>query len=400
MLDELQRLVDGLAGRLTRAVAIDDVGLRLLVYSAHEVAVDPVRAQIILERRAPAEPAAWVQSLGIRKSTGPMRIPPNNQLGIWSRLCIPIRCQGIHFGYLWLIDPDQSLADWEVTAAAAAADEAGLLLYRERVLSERTGARHRELLSDLLGDDEHMRSAAAAMLTDRQAFVAEEAVRAMVAKVPDHERLDDARRLGVAHAVDRLTGAMPAGHALSLVRASHSVLLVTATGLARAPDLPERLYRSYQELDGIDAKAVTVAVGTLEPTVGRAVESYRRALQALRVANVVTGFRPIAVWDDLGIYTMLVDLSLEQLNGQAIHPGVRRLQEHPASLLATLELFLDHAGDTKAVSERLGIHRASVYQRLRRVEEITGLDLANGEQRLAAHLSIKIRRLTAPGASE
>ncbi|MFF9561317.1 PucR family transcriptional regulator, partial [Streptomyces albus] len=63
------------------------------------------------------------------------------------------------------------------------------------------------------------------------------------------------------------------------------------------------------------------------------------------------------------------------------------------ALLATLESFLDNAGDVKRTSEALCVHRGSLYYRLRRIQEITRADLANGDDRLALHLSLKVARL-------
>jgi DNA-binding PucR family transcriptional regulator len=39
------------------------------------------------------------------------------------------------------------------------------------------------------------------------------------------------------------------------------------------------------------------------------------------------------------------------------------------------------------------LHRATVYQRIRRIEQVAGVDFADGEQRLALHLGIKLARL-------
>jgi hypothetical protein len=47
-----QQIVDALARRLRRAVAIDDVHFRLLVYTAHDDEVDP-RGCMILTRPCP-----------------------------------------------------------------------------------------------------------------------------------------------------------------------------------------------------------------------------------------------------------------------------------------------------------------------------------------------------------
>ena len=79
-----------------------------------------------------------------------------------------------------------------------------------------------------------------------------------------------------------------------------------------------------------------------------------------------------------------------------IHPGLLELVEQGSrtdSLVRTLEVFLDSAGDVKAASELLFAHRTSLYYRLRRIQELSGLDLSSGDDRLTAHLGLRIVRL-------
>jgi DNA-binding PucR family transcriptional regulator len=44
-------------------------------------------------------------------------------------------------------------------------------------------------------------------------------------------------------------------------------------------------------------------------------------------------------------------------------------------------------------AEQLALHRASLYYRLKKIEDIVGIDLRSGDDRLAAHLSLKALRL-------
>ena len=48
----------------------------------------------------------------------------------------------------------------------------------------------------------------------------------------------------------------------------------------------------------------------------------------------------------------------------------------------------------QASAKRLHIHRATLYYRLSRIEELTGMSLADGQDRLALHLGVKLGRLT------
>ena len=65
-------------------------------------------------------------------------------------------------------------------------------------------------------------------------------------------------------------------------------------------------------------------------------------------------------------------------------------------LTATAETFLDCAGSASRAAGLLRVHRQTLYYRLSRIEELTGLDLADGEARLLLHASLKAARLAAP----
>lgn len=78
----------------------------------------------------------------------------------------------------------------------------------------------------------------------------------------------------------------------------------------------------------------------------------------------------------------------------SLPPGLDRLREHGnASLIHTLEAFLDNAGHVSRTAEQLHISRATLYYRLRRIEEVADINLDNGDDRLAAHIGLKASRL-------
>jgi len=71
----------------------------------------------------------------------------------------------------------------------------------------------------------------------------------------------------------------------------------------------------------------------------------------------------------------------------------RLLEPAHAELARTAEVYLDHAGQAARTAAALGIHRQTLYYRLSRVEELTGLDLTSGEDRLLLHMALKSARL-------
>ncbi|MFJ8852428.1 PucR family transcriptional regulator [Streptomyces sp. NPDC102437] len=66
-------------------------------------------------------------------------------------------------------------------------------------------------------------------------------------------------------------------------------------------------------------------------------------------------------------------------------------------LRGTLRCFLEHAGSIPRTADTLGIHRTSLYYRLRQIQEITGLDLDDGAHLLTLHLGLRIEELLDPG---
>ena len=72
-----------------------------------------------------------------------------------------------------------------------------------------------------------------------------------------------------------------------------------------------------------------------------------------------------------------------------------RLLADPAAstLLLTLSTFLDCAGEAQRTAAQLRIHRTTLYYRLSRIEQISGLSLRDGRDRLLAHLALRLHHL-------
>ncbi|WP_208928652.1 PucR family transcriptional regulator, partial [Streptomyces rapamycinicus] len=121
--------------------------------------------------------------------------------------------------------------------------------------------------------------------------------------------------------------------------------------------------------------------------------AWQEALAAARAAHADTHLGPVAEWSAIGPYRLLAALP-------ALPPdaAVRPLLEPAhAELARTAETFLDCAGQAGRTAQRLGIHRQTLYYRLSRVRQLTGLDLDAGEDRLLLHMTLKAARLGPPG---
>ncbi|HVV76683.1 MAG TPA: helix-turn-helix domain-containing protein [Mycobacteriales bacterium] len=397
MVSELQRVVDSLGERLKRSVAVDDRLLRIQAYSPHYGPVDDTRLGSILQRQAPAESRAWVSSQGIERLTRPKRLPANDALGMLPRLCIPVIFEKQKLGYLWLIEGETALTDAQVKVAEESAAAAAVVMYRERIVSELQRSREREHLRDLLSSDPTLRSAAAQALTEDD-LLGPGPVTALVVR-PAGEIVSDDSQAAIDMALTHGRLRVPLRRAVHLARPDHGVLIVSSQSRrGDAVDLrevAEDLRRELERrLDDPAGRGAVVGIGEQHPQLDDAPSSYRQALRAAHVAQIMPAMGEVVAWSELGIYRTLSQLPPDQLTTDALHPGFLSLiADSNDELLSTLECFLDLAGDVKAAAEQLRIHRTSLYYRLSKIEDRARVDMSNGGDRLALHLSLKVARL-------
>jgi purine catabolism regulator len=101
-------------------------------------------------------------------------------------------------------------------------------------------------------------------------------------------------------------------------------------------------------------------------------------------------------YDELGPYKYLLRMSLDSGLRDPHRDAVTRLadydRERSTSLLRTLEEFLRRRGNISATSDALYIHPNTLRQRLRRVLELSGLDLRK-EDWLMVEIAVKLVKL-------
>lgn len=66
---------------------------------------------------------------------------------------------------------------------------------------------------------------------------------------------------------------------------------------------------------------------------------------------------------------------------------------HNADLLNTLRTYFRCNGNAVEAAERLFLHRNSLLYRLQRIEDLTGIDLKDPHDRLAANLAVEFAEI-------
>ncbi|WP_224388326.1 CdaR family transcriptional regulator [Pseudonocardia sp. ICBG1293] len=395
----LQEAVDALAERLQRSVAIDDPNIRLLAASRHFGDEDETRIRSVLGRDVDDEVRELVQAQDVWQLTEPARLTLPLP-GVTPRLCVPIRCAGLLLGFLWLIE-DAPLTEEQIADSVEVAETIGLRLYRRDVALERRRARMEVLLRGLVSSDTATRGDALSELREDdllpEADHVEVAVvgrRAAAHADDDAADVDRALATALAQAADQVLRRAPGHSTLVWVRRTGLVVLVAGDQVA-GHQVEQVAARVTAELDRATGGGWTAGTGSHDGGLAEARQAYRHAVIANRAAQHLPEFANVVTWEELGVYGLLAMLTPGDLDISSYPAPLLRLAGHRGArlLLETAETFLDLAGDVQRAAAELHIHRATLYQRLSRIEQLTGLSFANGGDRLTFHLGVKIARL-------
>ncbi len=168
-----------------------------------------------------------------------------------------------------------------------------------------------------------------------------------------------------------------------------ALLRVPAAGEA---SLLEGLRRAHAQLEP------PVAIGVSNVCSGAASfpAGFEEARHALLGTAVLQSRSSVMRYDELGPYKYLMRMSLDAGVRDSQREAVSRLvaydEARSASLLETLEEFLRHRGNISATSEALHVHQNTLRQRLRRIMQLSGLDLRKDDW-LMVEIAVKIVRL-------
>jgi DNA-binding PucR family transcriptional regulator len=128
----------------------------------------------------------------------------------------------------------------------------------------------------------------------------------------------------------------------------------------------------------------------------------RAAGEALLAANVAEGGMPEGAslaFEQTGAYRLLLSAmtenpsELQRFYAETVEPLVAYDEQYETELLGTLETFLEADGNVAGTAQRLFTHRHTIYYRLERVRELTGLDVSSSDGREKLSLGLKAMRV-------
>lgn len=131
------------------------------------------------------------------------------------------------------------------------------------------------------------------------------------------------------------------------------------------------------------------------------VELPRAVSEALLAANVAQGGSdgPALAFEQTGAYRLLLSAmsenpaELQRFYAETVEPLVAYDEQYETDLMRTLETFLEADGNVAGTAQRLFTHRHTIYYRLERVRDLSGLDVSSSDGREKLSLGLKSMRV-------
>jgi hypothetical protein len=359
---DLQEIVDDLETEIRRPISVEDRRWRLLAHSAQPDEADAVRRSSILTRETSPQVAAWLEGLGLQRARDLVDVPRNDELGMTRRGCLPIRHGDVLLGFLWVIVGDRPLTETERAGLARGGEGVAANLWARHRAADERRRRTIELLEQLFAGHGLAPQELAATL-----------------RWPESG----------SYAVAVCEGDERVAEKLRRSRAAHDVAYLEEDGRLTI------LVRDPAQVQN----ALNVRIGGVSATFTQlkdAPAARDQAEIAALCARAQPALGPVGAYDELGSWALTAELWTHAGHPRPPAPIVALARHRRGDqLLEALEGLLEHGGDVAEAARGLNMHRATLYRRLERVEEITCLDLEKGDDRLLAHLGLRLHRLNA-----
>ena len=394
-LGDLFALASAIAAMVGGAVTIEDRQSRVLAYSSQDEGVDEPRRQTILGRRVPDE---WLQRLedaGVFRrlwAGDVVRYQAGPKFDLRPRLAVAVRAGDAILGSIWVAEADEELGPEAEQALREAARIAALHLIRHRASDDIDRNTRAELLRQVFEGSGGTDAVAYRLGVDPDGPFA------VLAFEPQSE--------------DEVSDALARERVLDLVtlygeayrtRSAAVRLGRTVYVLLPDPDLsrPGRLVELARD---IVARAHSSLGTRLRAGVGSVVDGLREVPRARNEADQV--LRALAsdpaapdVADFESARMLVAMVELRDFASDRPHVRSRRVatlaehdEQHGTQYVETLRAYLDAFGDIPRAAHQANIHPNTFRYRLRRLVELSGINLDDPEERLLAELDFRLGR--------
>ncbi|MET8976385.1 helix-turn-helix domain-containing protein [Streptomyces sp. NPDC004539] len=390
LVHDLFQLADLAADAIGGPVTVEDPAGWLLAYSSDQAGGDAVRAETLLNRRAPERFSQALAAQGVRQAISRSEAPVVVRgviEGAADRLAVGLRAGGFALGSMWAVT--EGADDRRVAAFARAGQRVAVHLMRRRTEAHRTHHVEMEQLAVLLhGGPTVTGSGDSIDLPDGTHWVA-----ALSIDPSDPSARAVARsRLEHGLALMPRVGGMTV-HAGQLSNLWYLVLTMTGAR-GTTVDTVRDWVRDLLDDGPQGPLPVHAGIGSATDDRAELPRARKEAERALAVARLAPDpGTPLAFeecWARAALIRLLEPTTVADLDTTTPLWRLRRQDAaHSTDYVPTLHAWLEHQGNVRTAAEALHIHANTLRYRLGKIEQTAGIDLADANTRLVLSLQLK-----------
>jgi hypothetical protein len=393
---DLFALANAIATMVGGAVTIEDPQSYVLAYSSSDLPIDEARREVILGRRVPERFLRRLRDAGVfqrLQTTDDVVSYVDQEEETLPRLAVGIRAGGELLGSIWVAEGSEPLGADARAVLQEAARMAALHLIRHRSSGDLERRQRGEAMRGLLEGDVHPDA------TSLLGIAAGTAVTVVALRL---ERPDGRSRSSadVVARIERLVGLVALYFESFQRQVAQVTIGQTIYVMIPEPRAGER-HRLLQLISDLIERAratvdahVVSGVGSTVPSVEATAWSRREADLSIRVLAAHPGLS-IAPIEDVRAEAIVLALRDHAVGDAFLRSGpVETLRRHDeqkgTSYVETLDAYFSAFGYVPTAAKAVFVHPNTFRYRLRRLTEISGLDLDDPLQRLVAELQLRI----------
>lgn len=395
--NNLEEFADIISEMLQCPITVEDVNHRLLAYSTHDERTDSARVATIMGRRVPEKVInnLWKEGTipALLNSREPIHVKKIDSIGLGNRVAISIWNKGDVLGFIWALEIENSLTEQDYTLLKKAAEAVKSKLLQLQTRKNKKDERSQEFFWKLLTNhiqtnEEIIENFQVLHITPASLFNV--VVFHFEQEITSEKEKQISYLLKTSEHLKML---------LYTIDRNKLILLVSLDNIGQPSheinSFVERFVHKMEKRFGI--KSIKPAFSSIYSDYQKISKAYKETLTVLSIKEKFpSDTTNIHSYQNMGIY-QLIDLLLEQRKQEEYeNQALQKLHEYDckynSNLVETLEIFLNNDSNTSEVAKVLNIHVNTLSYRLKRICEISEIDLKDPNQKMVLYLDLKLQK--------
>ncbi|CAI8791634.1 MULTISPECIES: PucR family transcriptional regulator [Bacillus] len=395
--DNLEEFADIISEILQCPITVEDVNHRLLAYSTHDERTDSARIATIMGRRVPEKVInnLWKEGVipTLLKSREPIHVKKIDNIGLGDRVAISIWNKEDVLGFIWALEIKRSLTEQDYALMKKSAEAVKSKLLQLQTRKNKKDERSQEFFWKLLTN--HIQTNEE-IIEDFQVLHITPASLFNVVVFHFEQEITSEKEKQISYLLKT------SEHLKILLYTIDRNKLILLTSL-------DNLSQPSHEINNFVERFVNTMekryeIKSIKPAFSSVYSDYQKISKAYKETLIVLSIKEkfpsdtanIHGYQNMGIY-QLIDLLLEQrkqeeYENQALQKLHKYDCKYNSNLVETLEIFLNNDSNTSEVAKILNIHVNTLSYRLKRICEISEIDLKDPNQKMVLYLDLKLQK--------